>query len=209
MPHYEYGEAPGGTHQVILSAVREGARVLDLGCASGYLGQQLIARGCRVWGVEADPLPAAAARAIGYEDVLVADLDEVTCLPWGEQFDVVIAADVLEHIKGPARVLAAVREHWLAPDGDLVVSLPNIANFTTRLALVAGRFTYTEKGILDETHLRLYTYVTARLLLHDHGFRVMAESAGSDRFGVYLNSRLPGSRRLRGLLAFNIILIAR
>lgn len=206
VPDYEYGESPGGTHQTLLRMVPDGARVLDVGCASGYLGEQLSRRGCRVWGVDADSRSVEMARSVGYEDVLCADLDRIGALPWEETFDVVIAADVLEHLTGPARILDAIRDRWLAPQGQLIVSLPNVANFTTRFGLLAGRFTYTEKGILDDTHLRLYTYRTARELLTSAGFAVGREQAGSNRFGAFLNGTRPGSTRLRGLLAFNVIL---
>lgn len=209
MPRYGYGAARGGTHQTLLTMIRSGGRVLDIGCASGHLGRELIAKGAEVWGIEVDPASGEAARAVGYADVLLADLDTVDELPWGIQtYDVVIVADVLEHVKGPGRVLSLIRDKWLAPRGEVLVSLPNVANFTTRLGLLAGRFNYTETGILDDTHLRLYTYATSRDLLIAQRFRIADERAGSDRFGVYLNGSLPGHRALRGLLAFNIILKA-
>lgn len=61
---------------------------------------------------------------------------------------------------------------WLAPGGRLLVSLPNVANVTVRLALLAGRFRYAERGILDRTHLRFYTRKTGRRLLEQSGFRI-------------------------------------
>jgi 2-polyprenyl-3-methyl-5-hydroxy-6-metoxy-1,4-benzoquinol methylase len=181
-------------------------RILDLGCASGYLGQELVrSRGCAVWGIDTDPDSVAAARQAGYEDVVCADLDQLSELPWRGPFDAVLAGDVLEHLKRPDALLARIRT-VLTPDAPVIVSLPNIGNVTIRLNLLRGRFDYKDTGILDRTHVRLYTYKTARELLVGSGFAVEGEYAGSSRLGVFLNGGLPGARRLRPLLAYTIIL---
>jgi SAM-dependent methyltransferase len=89
----------------------------------------------------------------------------------GREFDVVVCADILEHLPSPEELLAAIHK-WLKPGGVLLVSLPNVANITVRLSLLLGRFSYAERGILDRTHLRFFTKRTARALLEDAGFRV-------------------------------------
>ncbi len=90
---------------------------------------------------------------------------------WNRTFDVVVCADVLEHLEDPAAVLARVRR-WLSPGGVLFVSLPNVANVAVRFALLAGRFEYAEAGILDRTHLRFFTRRSARRLVEGTGFRI-------------------------------------
>jgi 2-polyprenyl-3-methyl-5-hydroxy-6-metoxy-1,4-benzoquinol methylase len=90
---------------------------------------------------------------------------------WSRTFDVVVCADVLEHLEEPAAVLARVRS-WISPGGALFVSLPNVANVAVRLALLAGRFEYAEAGILDRTHLRFFTRRSARRLVEEAGFRI-------------------------------------
>jgi SAM-dependent methyltransferase len=90
---------------------------------------------------------------------------------WSRTFDVVVCADVLEHLEDPAAVLARVRK-WLSPGGLLLVSLPNVANVAVRLSLLAGRFEYAEAGILDRTHLRFFTRRSARRLVEAAGFRI-------------------------------------
>jgi 2-polyprenyl-3-methyl-5-hydroxy-6-metoxy-1,4-benzoquinol methylase/glycosyltransferase involved in cell wall biosynthesis len=193
-----------GTHEVVLGLVPDGARVLDVGCASGYLGAALAERGCRIWGVDQDERALQGA-GDAYEELLAVDLERIDELPWPEEsFDVVVAADVLEHLRDPVAVLRLL-ERYLAPGGRLVVSLPNVANASVRLPLLFGRFAYTETGILDATHVRLYTFETARALLDSCGFRVERAFSGSNTFGYVLN-RFPAARPLRGLLAYNIIL---
>ncbi|HEV7753506.1 MAG TPA: methyltransferase domain-containing protein, partial [Baekduia sp.] len=62
------------SHRLVLDAVPDGARVLDVGCATGYLAVELVARGCTVVGVEFDPVAAQQARAVCRE-VVVGDLE--------------------------------------------------------------------------------------------------------------------------------------
>jgi 2-polyprenyl-3-methyl-5-hydroxy-6-metoxy-1,4-benzoquinol methylase len=193
-----------GTHEVVLSLVPDGSRVLDVGCATGYLGAALAKRGCRVWGLDQDERALRSVEDV-YEEVRAIDLERVDDLPWAEgSFDVIVAADVLEHLRDPEAVLRLL-ERYLAPGGRLVVSLPNVANASVRGGLLLGRFDYTETGILDATHVRLYTFATARALVESCGFRVERTCSGSNTFGHLLN-RFPVARPLRGLLAYNVIL---
>lgn len=198
----------GGTHATLASLVPTRSRVLDVGCATGYLGKLLAARGCTVTGIEYDTVAAAAARDTGaYDHLYEMNISDSTQqLPPGP-FDIVLCADVLEHLLDPvhvARRLAAL----LAPDGRMIVSVPNVANVAVRIALLAGRFDYADTGILDRTHLHLYTHDTARKLIRQAGLRTETVLSGSDRFGWLLNSRGPAARALRGLLAYSIIIVA-
>ena len=204
---YRFGVRPGGTHQVILGLIPANCAVLDVGCASGYLGVALSRRGCRVWGVDADPLALAAIPDGAYERVSQTDLNALERWPfYPAQFDAIILGDVLEHLAEPEPVLRILADA-LAPSGRMVVSLPNVANFTTRFSLLLGRFEYTELGILDRTHLHLYTYASGARLLRTAGLRVINSYAGSDRFGQFLNRSGLALRLLGGLLAFDVIFV--
>jgi hypothetical protein len=83
--------------------------------------------------------------------------------------------DVLEHLEKPEQLLGECRE-LMDPQTRLLVSVPNVANFTVRLSLLFGRFNYTERGILDKTHLRFFTRKTARRMLETCGFAVERQS---------------------------------
>jgi len=90
---------------------------------------------------------------------------------WDRLFDAIVFADVLEHLADPEPLVRAARG-WIVPGGSLLVSVPNVANLTVRLSLLAGRFEYAEKGILDRTHLRFFTRRSARRLIESAGFRI-------------------------------------
>lgn len=141
--------------------------MLDLGAGSGHLGRAVAGHFSHVAGVEADP---SARPPLGAYDEWVTE-SVAGDLAWSRRFDVVVCADVLEHVPDPAAVLARVRG-WIAPDGLLLVSLPNVANLAVRLSLLAGRFEYADAGLLDRTHLRFYTRRSALRLVEGAGFRV-------------------------------------
>lgn len=161
---------PDTSHAKMLRLVGDGARVLDVGCASGYLARELVARGCRVTGIEYDPELAARARE-HCDEVIEGDLDLMDLKgALGERtFDAVVCGDVLEHLRDPVRVLDQLRHHF-TPQGYLVVSVPNVAHGSVRLSLLTGKFEYTELGLLDRTHLRFYTRATLVQMLAQGGF---------------------------------------
>ena len=208
-PRYRFDPNLGGSQQVLLGLIPPGNDVLDVGCASGYLGRELALKGCQVWGIENDEEAFTHIPPATYVGLVRADLQVIDSLPWPEQrFDVIVAADVLEHLIDPVKTLAVLR-HYLKEEGRLLVSLPNIAHLSIRMALLAGKFQYTESGILDRTHLHLYTFATAADLLRDGGFTPYRSLSGSDRFGAFLNRYRWLGRIFRRLLAYNIVIEAR
>ena len=92
------------------------------------------------------------------------------------RFDRILALDLLEHQFDPAGTLRLLRR-LVKPDGLVILSVPNVANFTVRLMLLAGRFRYADRGILDHEHVRFFTRRTIRELVEDAGFDVMSEQA--------------------------------
>lgn len=147
----------GTSHTQIVDLVGYNKRVLDVGCASGYLAAVLKDRGCVVYGIEMDA-SAAAEGAQHFERVVVGDLDssDLRAEFDGLEFDIVVFGDVLEHLRDPLPPLLQSRA-LLARGGSVVVSVPNIAHGAVRLALLRGDFTYRELGLLDRTHLRFFT----------------------------------------------------
>ena len=158
------------THTKVLDLVGLRQRVLELGCGTGHMTKVLRERGCHVVGVEVEA-EAAKYAAEHCEHMIVGDLDEIDLgVELGDRrFDVIVAADVLEHLKEPESALERLRP-FLAPGGYLVVSIPNVGHGSVRLALLGGTFTYTDTGLLDRTHLRFYTRQSMVEMLAQGGF---------------------------------------
>ena len=167
----EFQADPASTHSKIVSLVPPATRVLEFGCATGYMSQVLKERlGCTVVGVEIDPEAAALAEEHA-ERVIVGDAEKIDYAAElaGEEFDVVLLADVLEHLKEPADVLRRVRP-FVAENGVVVASIPNIAHGSVRLALLGGEFRYREWGLLDDTHLRFFTRASIQDMFEETGY---------------------------------------
>jgi methionine biosynthesis protein MetW len=147
-------------------------RVLDLGCAAGGLAALLKQRGpVEVVGVERDEAYAAAA-AERCDRVVHADVETLDPTDLG-RFDCLVAADVLEHLVDPWTALRTYAQ-LLEPHGTAVVSLPNVAHWSTYAALARGTWPRTPEGIHDATHLRWFTLRDGRELLAQAGLTVSA-----------------------------------
>jgi O-antigen biosynthesis protein len=146
--------------------------VLEVGPATGYISSALRQRGCTVVGVEIDPEAAEVARSHA-DEVIVANVEELNFSEaFGDRrFDVVMFGDVLEHLVDPARTLAKTRE-TLTSEGYVVASVPNVAHSSVRLMILDGEFGYTEKGLLDYTHLRFFTREGIRRLFESAGYQI-------------------------------------
>lgn len=207
---------PNDAHSLLMRLVPPGSRVLELGCATGYLsGYMESGLGCLVTGLEYDAASAEIARGRASE-VYTADLDAPNALGPAEgsaPYDVLFAAAVLEHLKDAPGLLRAVRQ-LLKPNARVIVSLPNIAHWSVRLALLRGRFDYTDYGIMDRTHLHFYTARTGRALLEDNGYAVESFHVAGSGLQNVLNTWSRRRKRpllapvLPGPLAYELIYVA-
>jgi len=153
----------------VLACLPEGGRVLDIGCGSGVLLAKLGERAGYRAGLELSSTAAAAAARVA---------DHVVNLPVGAElpfepasFDVVVCADVLEHLPDPAGALEAV-SRFCRPGGAIIVSVPNVANWQARLRLLRGIWRYEPVGLFDSGHLRFLTRETLLELVSASGLVV-------------------------------------
>jgi 2-polyprenyl-3-methyl-5-hydroxy-6-metoxy-1,4-benzoquinol methylase len=167
---YAEKHSPFSSHRKIVDSVAPGSKVLDVGCAGGYVARALAAKGCTVVGVDANDDAAARAACARFH---VADLDGSDWAPEERDFDYVLFADVLEHLRDTS-ILSRAKQ-WLKPGGQIVASTGNVALWFMRLSLMGGRFRYAPRGILDETHVKLYTRDTFRELVESAGYNVEQE----------------------------------
>ena len=157
--------------------IRPGTTVLELGAAAGYFTEWLKQQGATVDVVDVDPEAGRAAQPFARR-VVVADLDadgweaELAAAGSSPRYDFIVCADVLEHLRDGARLLARLRP-LLAPAGELLLSVPNVAHAAIIAGLFDDRFEYGGEGLLDPTHLHLYTWRSVGALLRDAGFRIL------------------------------------
>jgi O-antigen biosynthesis protein len=170
----ELNNQAGSTDAIILKLVGTNRRVLELGCGGGHMTRALLQRGCTVVGIEIHP--EAAETAVGIcERVIVGDLDYLDFVHelGNDRFDVILAAGILEHLKDPLTVLQGIRP-FLLPNGHFVISVPNIAHVSSRLALLEGNLPQSKRGQPDQTQLQFFTRASLEKLMEEADLAVGA-----------------------------------
>lgn len=146
---------------------RKGLRVLDVGCGFATTSAYIQKLGNEVTGLESSDVACEVASKrlahVVQGDMTTADLASL-------QFDAIIFADVLEHVPWPVGALKRYLQ-WLAPDGSVIISLPNVGLWSVRLAHLFGHWNYDETGVLDRTHLRFFTRKSARWMIEQAELR--------------------------------------
>jgi len=169
----EFNTWPHSPTYETFKLIRPNSKVLSVGCSEGYVVKELNEKGCKVVGIEIDKNAAQVAKKYCV-DVINADIEELDKLPYPENsFDYIICLDVLEHLARPDIILNKLKR-YLLPNGEIIISIPNIARFEYRLKLSFGIFDYSECGALSKGHLRFFTYKTARTLIESSGYKIKA-----------------------------------
>ncbi len=161
------------SHVKLLRQVGHDKDVLEIGPATGYLTRYLKEElQCRVTAIEID---AEAAKIAGQyaESIFVGDVEnlDLNDILENKTFDVIVFADVLEHLKDTKQVLLKLKS-FLKPDGYLLISIPNGTHGSIGLEVLDGRFEYQKTGLLDNTHLRFFSRFTFLRMLEEAGFWV-------------------------------------
>lgn len=194
--------SPFSSHEQIINLIEKPGLALDVGSATGLLTNALKRKGVESIGVDQTSPDKITGDFKAYHQC---DLERPDALNFEREFDYVILADVIEHLRNANDVLKKVRT-FLKPDGKIIISVPNIAIWFYRLSLACGRFNYGEKGILDETHVYLYTLDTIRKRVEGAGFVITRERFTGLPFEVVFESS-GRSRILRMIDAFYFLLV--
>ncbi len=171
---YDPDEHPGNIDQLTIQRVPAGARVLDIGCATGYIGGWLqTRRGCTVVGVEFSPTQAEVAKT-RLSQVIVGNIEstevqaQISQLP---PFDVVLSSATIVCLVDPWAFLRQTKA-WICPGGKLLITCANVAHWSIRRDLLLGKWDYQDYGVLDEIALRFFTVPSFRRSLVEAGFRI-------------------------------------
>jgi glycosyltransferase involved in cell wall biosynthesis/ubiquinone/menaquinone biosynthesis C-methylase UbiE len=170
---YAMKESEDSSHAVILRWLEQlpAGKLLDLGCSGGLISERARALGHRVVGVDLLELPQARERV---DRFILADLDHGLPAEVEQEapFDIVLAGDVLEHVRDPGLVLEQARR-LLVTRGALIVSVPNFGHWYVRARALLGIFDYDQRGLLDRTHVRFFTRRSIQRELRQAGFKTV------------------------------------
>jgi glycosyltransferase involved in cell wall biosynthesis len=200
-------------HSLAFNRIRPKSRVLDIGCAGGYLGAELVRRkNCVVHGIDTWPAVEPDLEAFYLHDLNLGlpQLDYA-------KYDYFVMLDVIEHLSRPEVFLDRLREalRW-NPSAEVLVSTANVAYCIPRLMLLIGQFNYGKRGILDLTHTRLFTFSSFERTMRQAGFEILERQGipgpfplalgdnAASRFLLRINQFL--IRFSRGLFSYQIFL---
>lgn len=159
----------------LLAFVGYDKTVLEIGCASGI--QTKLLRdvfSCNVTGIEINDV--AAEQAKQYCNNLIVGNIETLCLKeclGDSKFEVILMADVLEHLRHPDAVLQKLKSFLIDNNGYIVISIPNIVHASVVYQMTQGAFRYTDFGLLDDTHIRFFSKQGITELLNDSGYDIV------------------------------------
>lgn len=171
---YAYKPSPNSSHGVVLELIDDDdrpLRILDVGCGPGWVAGELRRRGHHVTGVDVVAAEGVRDRTDEFFEV---DVERGLPAEVGEGYDVVIAADVIEHVRDPDALLAGLAGR-MSVDGRILASVPNFGHWYPRVRTAAGLFDYDQRGILDRTHLRFFTRRSFRRTVAHTGLVTTAE----------------------------------
>jgi glycosyltransferase involved in cell wall biosynthesis len=200
-------------HAYAFDRVREGSRVLDIGCAAGYLGTYLTEqKQCRVDGID-----SFSDQVRGIENFYKHDLNAGLPKLDYSQYDYILMLDVIEHLASPEAFLDEMRIMLSSnPKAEFLISTANVAYFIPRLMMLLGQFNYGKRGILDLTHTRLFTFASFTRAIEQSGYDVLEKVGVPGPFPLalgenWLSRLLVGINRAliaisRGLFSYQIFL---
>ena len=139
--------------------------ILDIGCYMGMNAEYLKSKysDIKYVGIEYDS-DAVKNMSDAVDEIYNIDVDNLDIKIFNEEkFDIIILADIIEHLKDPGLLLEKLMS-ILKDDGLVLVSIPNVQYYETFWLLLFGRFPRRDRGIFDKTHLRWFTLKEAKLL---------------------------------------------
>lgn len=125
-----------------------------------------------VYGVELCKIENAFQQSDKIDNFIIGNIEEAE-LHYNEKFfDVIICADVLEHLVNPYVVVESIKK-YLKDDGVLIASIPNIRELSAMKDIfLKGDFNYADSGILDKTHLRFFCKKNIIDLFESKGYKI-------------------------------------
>jgi 2-polyprenyl-3-methyl-5-hydroxy-6-metoxy-1,4-benzoquinol methylase len=169
--NYELKEKFDSPHKRTIDVIKEGSHVLDIGCNSSKLAKILInGKNCKVTSIDKSE---KLENSSFIEKYISFDLDNGLPDLNYNKFDYILLLDVIEHLKNPEEFMIKLKQKTEKnPNLTIIVSTGNVGFLIIRLMLLFGNFNYGNKGILDKTHTRLFTFSSFKRLMLQAGFSI-------------------------------------
>jgi len=171
----EYG--PNKTrinHILELMGDISGKKILDLGCGNGKIDKFFKEKGAIVHGCEiSDKIIATASP--NFDKSFVFDVENDDFGRLDKDYDFIIASELIEHLFMPKFFLINLK-NIISPSCRIIITTPNFLLFSNRLRMFFGKFDYTERGFLDESHIHFFTYNSLKDLVQETGFTIEQEN---------------------------------
>lgn len=172
--NYVYEITAGIAPDRVVRMVGIGHRVLELGSGPGSITRHLAENHCQVTALDVNTesleIVSEFCESAHHCDLNLKNWHRI--LPELGKFDVVVAADVFEHLMDPWSSIKLVH-HFLGDHGSFVLSLPHVGHASVLACLVNSDFEYRTTGLLDKTHIRFFGLSNIQLLLEDAGFKII------------------------------------
>jgi 2-polyprenyl-3-methyl-5-hydroxy-6-metoxy-1,4-benzoquinol methylase len=203
------GDYSNSLNREVFGEIHEGSKCLDVGCWTGNLGNALIKeKKCVVDGIDVKVDVLNKAKKNGYRNTYLINFnnEQVDFKQLKQKYDVIIFADILEHLVNPDFVLKSLINN-LTLGGKIIISLPNVAFLLNRILLLFGSWNYREFGTLDKTHLRFYTISSLKRMVANTGLEIEAVKP-YNQFGIlrYID---PLTAIFPTFLAYQIMIVAK
>jgi len=195
----------GSIMSIVSEITKKNTLVLDVGCSEGYLAKYL--NNSKVYGLDYNEKAVEEARKFCIEAQVI-DLNDISKLPKtlfnkNLKYDYIVFADILEHVLDPEEVLRYFK-NFLKDDGRIIISLPNVALWRVRFGLLFGNFDYTEYGVLDSTHLHLYTFESVRDLISEADLKIVKIYGAANLMGFLVRK----FKFLENILSIQIVSVS-
>lgn len=111
------------------------------------------------------------------DNFIFGNIEDINLTQYENYFDLILLADVLEHLIEPKKVLDKIKK-YLSLNGKVIISMPNIRHYSAvKKIFLQGNFQYEESGIFDYTHMRFYCRKNIRQLLESSGYKIEVQES--------------------------------
>lgn len=149
-------------------------KILDIGCASGYIGRTLHEQDNYVVGIDLVRKDIAKAQKV-LDEAYVFDIETDNLKKLGRNYDLIIMVEVMEHLFDPEKAINRFLP-LLKPGGQILLSTPNIVHLYIRLKFLLGIFEYKEETVINKSHIHFFTHTTFLKMIKNLGLEIIKEN---------------------------------